>query len=306
MNPHPETFSKDQLQDMQESLGYWFHSIALGQGVFTNGVKTPKHLARETQTLHLPDLRGKTVLDVGAIDGYYSFEAERRGAKRVLALDCLAWEVEIGCNPEYENKCREQGITPHPFNDPRNTIWRSSREELLGKRRFDLARRALGSNVDSVFADFMSVDLKELGVFDVVLFLGVLYHLENPLEAVRRLAAITKEVAIIETEAVVLPGLEHYAVCQFYESDELNADASNWWAPNEKALLGMCRAAGFKRVETISGPPILGHGVTRGAGDPVSPSKPGSWKALKQSLYDKFMPTKHDIHHYRLIVHAWK
>jgi tRNA (mo5U34)-methyltransferase len=304
---NPETLTSDQLRDMQKALGYWFHSIELGQGVFTNGIKTRQHLARETQNLRLPDLRGKTVLDVGAIDGYYSFEAERRGAKRVLALDCLAWEVEIGCNPEYEKKCREQGIEPHPFADPRNTIWRSSREELLGKRRFDLARRALGSNVESVFADFMSVDLEELGAFDVVFFFGVLYHLENPLEAVRRLAAITKEVAIIETEAVVLPGLEHHAVCEFYESDELNADASNWWAPNEKALLGMCRAAGFRRVETIVGPPLSRHGSTSGSGNPVSAQKPGFWKALRRSLNGtETLPTRNEISHYRMIVHAWK
>ena len=35
------------------------------------------------------DLSGKTVLDIGTADGFYSFLAEHRGAKRVLALDYM-------------------------------------------------------------------------------------------------------------------------------------------------------------------------------------------------------------------------
>ena len=41
--------------------------------------------------MHLPDLSGRTVLDIGAYDGFYSFEAERRGAARVLATDSWTW-----------------------------------------------------------------------------------------------------------------------------------------------------------------------------------------------------------------------
>ena len=63
----------------------WHHSIDLGQRIVTPGQdNSPRKLAR----LNLPrSLEGKTVLDVGAWDGYFSFEAERRGAKRVLATD---------------------------------------------------------------------------------------------------------------------------------------------------------------------------------------------------------------------------
>src|SRR5258708_29716982 len=67
----------------------WFHRINLGSGVITPGVdNTPRRLA----TLHWPDLRGKTVLDIGAWDGFFSFEAERRGASRVLATDSYVWQ----------------------------------------------------------------------------------------------------------------------------------------------------------------------------------------------------------------------
>src|SRR6185503_7724443 len=90
----------------------WYHTIDLGQGVVTKGVDdTALRLAR----IDLPvSLAGQTVLDIGAWDGFFSFEAERRGAARVLATDSFAW---TGPN------------------------WSS-------KAGFELAREALGSRVE--------------------------------------------------------------------------------------------------------------------------------------------------------------
>ena len=93
------------------------------------------------------------------------------------------------------------------------------------------------------------MDLQPLGSFDVVFFLGVLYHMENPLASLRRVASLSNGVAIIETHAIAVPGYEHLELCEFYSSAELGGDVSNWWEPNVKALEGMCRAAGFARVE---------------------------------------------------------
>src|SRR5262249_4059813 len=157
--------------------GYWWHSIDLGRGITTKGMKSAAYLTGELQALRLPDLRAKSVLDIGAFDGYYSFASERLGAKRVVALEHDAWFTEIAITPEYEKECREQGITPEPYPDPRKFSWHF-REDMPGKRRFETARRALGSKVESVLADFLKINLHELGTFDVVLFLGVLYHLE--------------------------------------------------------------------------------------------------------------------------------
>lgn len=266
----------EQLQARANSVPYWWHSIDLGQGVVTRGHKSAAHLARELESLKLPDLRGKTVLDIGAWDGFYSFAAERGGARRVVALDYASWLCGAAYSPEYERECRARGVAPDPHSDPRNIIWLFRPEEQPGKQGFDLARQARGSKVESVVADFMAMDLEELGTFDVVLFLGVLYHMENPLDSLKRVAAVTREVAIIETQAIVLPGYEHHALCEFFESDELNHDPSNWWVPNEKAVTGLCRAADFSRVETIVGPPALSQ------------------------------ETGPEIRHYRAVVHAWK
>jgi hypothetical protein len=108
---------------------------------------------------------------------------------------------------------------------------------------------------------------------------GVLYHMEDPLRALRRVAAVTSQLAVVETEAIVVPGLESEALWRFFPAAELNGDVSNWWAPNATALHGALRAAGFDRAATVAGPPrelleapggphhhrLTGHGA-RGGG----------------------------------------
>jgi tRNA (mo5U34)-methyltransferase len=104
----------------------------------------------------------------------------------------------------------------------------------------------LGSNVDPVVLDFATDDLSDLGTFDVVIFAGVLYHLENPVGALRRLAALTREIAVVRTVAVHFPRVTS-AAWEFYPGAELEGDPSNWWAPNRAALEGAIRAVGFPR-----------------------------------------------------------
>ena len=141
---------------------------------------------------------------------------------------------------------------PEPYHQVRG-LWQP--DDLPGKQGFETANRALGDQVECVVGDFMTMDLDSLGRFDVVLFLGVLYHLENPFDALKRLAQLTSEMAIISTQAIEVPGFERHALCEFFESSELGADVSNWWAPNKRALTGMCRAAGFATAEIVSAVP---------------------------------------------------
>jgi tRNA (mo5U34)-methyltransferase len=230
--------------------GRWFHSIDLGQGVVTRGQKPAAQLAAELAALRLPPLAGRTVLDIGAWDGYFSFAAERLGAARVVALDHYAWAVDWEARWRYETECRRRGARPRPWEEVPE-VWHP--DTLPGKRGFDTVHGALGSRVEAVVADFMAVGADELastvGQFDVVLFLGVLYHLRDPFGALCRLAAVTSGVAVIETEVVSVPGYDRMALSSFVEGDELDRDPTNWWAPNRRALVAMCRAAGFRRVE---------------------------------------------------------
>ena len=227
----------------------WHHAIDLGNGVVTPGRAGGDTIPHEA----LPDFRGRTVLDIGAWDGYYSFLAERSGATRVVALDHYAWGVDLAARDEYWNRCRVEGRVPDHDRDTTD-FWRP---DLPGRAGFDLAREVLGSRVEPVVGDLLAGDAEKLGTFDVVLYLGVLYHVKEPLAALERLRRVTGDVAVIETEAVWVRGLEHKALSEFYAGDELNADFGNWYATNERALHGLCRAAGFTRVETVVGPPRL-------------------------------------------------
>ena len=237
----------------------WFHSINIGDDLCTKGQKSKEALKKELDTISFPDLNNKTVLDIGTYDGFYAFESERRGAKRVVALDKVVWEYKTTFSDKYYEDIKTNGIVPEPPYRSEWLKWDYMPDELPGKKRFDIAHEALNSKVETVVQDLMLTTPEEIGTFDIVLFLGVLYHLTDPFGGLMRVASLTNDRAIIETEAIFLPGFEHMALCEFFESDELNNDYSNWWAPNLKCLISFCRAAGFKSVEIKQGPPNQKH-----------------------------------------------
>ena len=269
------SFNKAQLEQMARSVPAWFHSIELGQGVVTPGHKTAERLAYEIEVMKLPDLQRKTVLDIGAWDGFFSFEAERRGASRVVALDHFIWAKPFAGQPE-----PERGVLPH-------------------KACFDIAHTARGSRVEAVVNDLMDADLERLGTFDVVFFLGGLYHMEDPMAAMRRVWELTRELAIIETEAIAIHGWENEAIWQFFEGDELANDPTIWFIPNENALTGICRAVGFSRAEILVGRPPEDAVISEGRSNRWLP-----WKS--QRKVSQASPPEPKITRYRAVAHAWK
>jgi len=203
----------DELKEKVAAIT-WYHTIDLGNGVITPGEgDTPDRIPR----LGMPgDLSGLTVLDIGAWDGAYSFEAERRGAGRVLATDSYCW----------------------------------SGPGKGTKAGFDLARAVLDSKVEDMELDVMKLDPGKIGVFDVVLFLGVLYHLRHPLLALERVFSVTGKQVILETHVDMLECPR--PVMAFYPNAELFGDPTNWWGPNRTAVEAMLRVLGFKEVKLIS------------------------------------------------------
>jgi tRNA (mo5U34)-methyltransferase len=192
----------------------WWHSIDLGHGVVTPGSYDTRTLLNR---IGMPaDLRGMSVLDIGAWDGYMSFEAERRGASRVLATDSYVWRSNI-----------------------MNNI-------ATGKAGFEFARTALGSKVEDKEIDVMDLAPERIGTFDLVLFLGVLYHLRHPLLALERVRSVTRKLLIMETH-IDLPQIQRPAMA-FYPGSEANNDPTNWWGPNEACCVEMLKNAGFRNV----------------------------------------------------------
>jgi tRNA (mo5U34)-methyltransferase len=191
----------------------WYHSFELPDGTFIDGFMTVEQQRRRYAQFPIPDdLRGKKLLDVGAWDGWFSFEAEKHGAA-VTAIDC----VELAT--------------------------------------FQDVHARLRSNVDYRIMDFYEIPGAGLGKFDIVFFLGVLYHIRHPLLALEIVCALTRDVAIVDSFVTDPDNWKEHAgeipTMEFYELDELGNQFNNWIGPTVPCLLAMCRAAGFARVELL-------------------------------------------------------
>lgn len=283
----------DALQELRARVAsiVWFHTIDLGNGIVTPGY------SRSTIDDLLPAFEGKAVLDIGAWDGYYSFLAEKRGARHVLALDHYAWGVDFAKRNPYWEQCFNSEVLPDLDRDLTD-FWDP---QLGGMRGFLLARDILGSNVESRVDDFATMDIEQIGPFDISLFLGVLYHLRDPLGALTRLRKVTSEVAVIETAAIDYPGLDIGPILLFTAGTYNQYDYSNWYFPTESAAKDLCRAAGFSRVETIVGPPSRPEQATRG--DSLADRLREAWTGLRGA--DQVVPNAAVPARYRLLLHAY-
>jgi tRNA (mo5U34)-methyltransferase len=191
----------------------WFHSMELEPGVHTiSPAETEKLRKRERAYLDKVDLRGKSVLDIGAWDGYYSIAAKKRGAARVLATDWFSWG---------------------------GPGWGS-------KAGFDYARAKTGLEIEEKIIDVPDVSVDTVGVFDVVFFMGVFYHLKDPLLGLKIASQMAKETLIVET-ALDATWMRR-PMMVYYPGSELADDPTNWWGPNVPLMLALLKENGFTDV----------------------------------------------------------
>lgn len=193
----------------------WWHPIKIGD------LTTPG-MNQETEdtfnSLGLPnDLTGKTVLDIGAWDGYYSFGCEKRNAQRVVASDKFVWS----------------------HNQISGRWWN-------GDEGFNFAHKHLNSKVEKLFASVEELDPQKHGKFDIVLMLGVIYHAKDPIGYLQKAFDMSNDMVIIETH-VDLMELE-YPAARYYVSSELNNDDTNYWGPNALAIKGIMSDIGYKSI----------------------------------------------------------
>ena len=195
----------------------WHQRFALAEGVYAPGGSDVEWLMRKAS---VPDrLDGASVLDIGTTNGGAAFECERRGARRVVAVD-IADDNWFG---------------------------------------FATIKRALGSSVEHVQASIYQLPEVLGERFDLVLLWGVLYHLRHPLLAldnVRRLAygSVVIETAVCDHE---LGEDRDLPLARFYRTDELHGDSSNWFAPNVAALTDWCQSCGLEPEVVLSWPEPL-------------------------------------------------
>jgi tRNA (mo5U34)-methyltransferase len=206
---------QDHSQELAEKG--WYHSFELPDGTLIDGMNPLPRLRERFARFPIPDdLRGKRVLDIGAWDGWFSFEAERRGAG-VTAVDCFE--------------------APH-FVELHRRL--SSKVDYCVLEIYELPAAGLGK-FDIVFL---------LGV------LYHLRHPLLALEIVCGLTTDVAIVESFVTDGDTWrEHTEDIPTLEFYEGFELANQYDNWAGPSVACLLAMCRAAGFVRVELLLSEP---------------------------------------------------
>lgn len=164
----------------------------------------------------LPDVRGKTVIDIGAWDGYYSFKMEAMGATRVLATDHFCWSGSGWGNKDV----------------------------------FEVMRYAHRSTVEDMDIDPADISPETVGMFDVSLYLGILYHRPDCFQAFKNAASVAKEWLVVET---LLNGTisNDKPLLSFHPFDDIGHDPTNWFIPNISAVEAMFAACGFETPTTM-------------------------------------------------------
>jgi len=194
----------------------WWHCIDLGNGIITKGQSLN---IDQLNDLNIPDdLTGKTVLDIGAWDGYFSFVAEERGAI-VTATDSA------------------------------NHSWG---KVGTGKAGFDLAKKLRNSKVNEYISDVYDLDPSIIGTFDIVFCFGVLYHVKGPYTLLEKIFDLTNELAIIET--VSNNNMNEKRIIEYYRLQE-NNDPSNYFSLNALCLIKMLEHIGFTNIFIPQGIP---------------------------------------------------
>lgn len=151
---------------------------------------------------------------------------------------------------------------------------------------FETVASLLNSSVEYKTINLYDLRPEEVGTFDGIFFLGLLYHLRDPMLGLDRLWALARPGATLWVESFVLdewvvdpstgkrrgalaslaPGLADTPIAQFYPGGGLRGDATNWWGPNLAALKAMVESAGFTVTRALPGPAdnAPGRGVVVG------------------------------------------
>lgn len=202
---------------------WWWHTIEL-----PGGVRTPGHQRVEEQEFiarNIPqDLSGKTILDVGAADGYFSFLAEKRSAAKVVAID-----VFQGYKPEEGRVGIGQDGTPF-------------------LKTFAFAKNALHSSVSYENIDLLELDSLRLK-FDLIFLFGVYYHLKDPLKGFQTLVKKLNPGGLLLLEGLVRAGNRKPDLHWFRESE---IEPTTFCSANMAWLTDAFHDAGLERVRRPS------------------------------------------------------
>jgi tRNA (mo5U34)-methyltransferase len=258
--------NREDLLDGIRRLDPWFHCIELAPGVLTKTESVagePADHPRETWDIIkncLPvNLSGKSVLDVGCNAGFYSVEAKRRNAGRVLGVDAM-------------------------------------RREIM---QADFVRRALGLEIEFRPLSVYDLSVSSVGRFDVTLALGLIYHLKHLVLGLEKLAQVTKDTLIVETALLpkrskligsasrqaeyVVGGLRRplHTIGWIENPPEVAESAYNWFLPSLDGAVALLKAVGFREVSVFA---VHGDRAVIVCRDPDTTVESGATGALSANL----------------------
>jgi len=200
---------RDAIVSLMSNVGLWYHRIELAPGLITPGINDSPAVLKNLETMGLPE------------DG---------SGLRVL---------DIGCRDgffAFVMEARGADVIGVDY-APSNTTG------------FEVATRILDSKVEYIVENVYDLDPQKYGRFDVVFFLGVLYHLRNPLLALDRIRQMLNPGGLLFVESQLstderINSLD-IPIWQFYPRDTLNNDETNKWAPNLPGLRCVVEEAEF-------------------------------------------------------------
>jgi len=215
---------------VRDSVPLWFHTFALAPGIYTPGIA--RDHGYRLPVLGADRFAGRSVLDIGAFDGFYSFLAEVRGARRVLAVD----------NEQYVEWVRARfGVT------------------LPAGAGFRAIAELLSSRVEYHRMD--ALDVRELGErFDVALCFGILHRVTDPVALLQALADVLTPGGeiVLETYGSHLPG--DTPAIEIHEPGDVYArDDFVYWGFPVEGLRRLGRIVGLDDVEIVKQLEIDGH-----------------------------------------------
>jgi len=196
------------LREMIDSVPRWYHRFKFAPDLVTPGVHDSAAVLERLKLAR--DLGGLRVLDIGARDGFFSFECERRGAAEVLAIDYVP-------------------------------------EQFTG---FPVAKKILGSRLNLVHESIYNLTPERYGRFDLVLLLGVLYHLPDPMRALDIVFNMMKPQTRLFLETILIddelpPEIAKRPLMQFYPKASKNRDYTNYWGMTEACAVDLLEECDF-------------------------------------------------------------
>jgi tRNA (mo5U34)-methyltransferase len=210
----------DWIKDQVEAEPYWFHRIEVLPGFYTPGWSDPA--VEKLPYFGMPeDLTGMRVLDIGCAEGFFSFEAEKRGAREVIGIDSFPDSV----------------------------------------RRFNIIKAARQSNATAFLMNVYDLEPRRLGTFDVVLFYGVFYHLKHPQYALERIRSVCTGELLFQTHMYEEPAVEGTPWARFCPhgmlsgSESEDFDPTVFWLFNSACCVAMLDHVGFTDVKILSTDP---------------------------------------------------